>query len=79
MLSVLCRDKTKEKYLDTVEHIISASKQVREEVSSMEVDILIGQNMAEFLEKSRPQLERSIKELQLAVSMASGETSKLIS
>lgn len=72
-MSVLCRDKTKERYMETVEVFLDVSRQIREEVVSMEVDILIGRNMAELLDKSRPQMEKGMKELHMAASVASGE------
>ena len=73
LLSVFGGDKSREKYVGTVDVLVSACRQIREEVSSMEEDILLGQNMADFLEKSRPHTEKAIKELQMAATMASGE------
>lgn len=72
LLSMLCRDKCKEKYVGSVELLLSASKQIREEVAAMEVDILVGQNVAGLLEKSRPQMEKVTKELLQAAIIASG-------
>ena len=59
--------------MGSVDLLLSASRQLREEVATMEVDILVGQNMAGMLEKNRPQVEKAAKELHLAGIMASGE------
>lgn len=72
-LSVLCCNKSKEKYVGSVELLLSAARQLRGEVATMEVDILVGQNMAGILEKNRSQVEKATKELHLAAIMASGE------
>lgn len=72
LLCALCRDKSKEKYVGSVDLLLSASRQIREEVTTMEVDILVGQNVATMVEKSRPQMEKATKELHLAATMASG-------
>ena len=72
-LSVLCHNETKDKYIGTIELILSASRQIREEVASIEVDILTENSMAELLEKSRPQMENGVRELQLAAIKASGK------
>jgi hypothetical protein len=69
---MLCRDQSREKYIGSVEQLLSASRQIREEVAAMEVDILVGQNISSLLEKNRPQLEKATKELQQAAIMASG-------
>lgn len=53
--------------------ILNASRLIREEVASMEVDILVGESMAELLDRSKVQVESNMKELQLAATMASGE------
>ncbi len=58
--------------MGSVELLISASKQIREEVAIMEVDILVGQNMAGLLERNRTQMEKATKELHLVAIMASG-------
>ncbi len=73
LLSVLCRDQAKERYSRTVEQLASASRQIGDEVVSMEVDILVGKSMAELLEKNRLEMERSIKDLQLEATIAAGE------
>ncbi len=58
--------------MGTVQLILSASRQIREEVASMEVDIVISENMVELLDKSKPQMESAVKELQLSVILTSG-------
>lgn len=58
--------------METVQLLLSASRQIREEVSSMEVDVLVGENMADLLEKSRTQMETSARELQMSAALASG-------
>ena len=69
----MCQGKSKEKYVGSVEMLISASRQIREEVATMDVDILVGQNMADLLEKNRLQMEKAAKELHLAAMVASSE------
>lgn len=60
--------------MGSVELLLSAARQLRGEVATMEVDILVGQNMAGILEKNRSQVEKATKELHLAAIMASGES-----
>lgn len=73
LLSMLCQEQCKERYTRTVEQLVSAARQIQDEVVSMEVDILVGQSMAQLLEKSRPELDGSIKDLQLEATIAAGE------
>lgn len=58
--------------MGSVELLLSASRQIREEVAAMEVDILVGQNMAGLMEKNKPLVEKATKELYQAAIMASG-------
>ena len=78
LLSMLCQEQSKERYSRTVEQLVSAARQIRDEVASMEVDILVGQSMAQLLEKNRSELESSIKNLQLEASIAAGESPLLL-
>ncbi len=74
LLSVLCQRGDKDKYSNTVDPIIGAAKQIREEVATMEVDILVSETMTEILKKSKPQMENAVKEVQLSVLMASSKS-----
>lgn len=63
--------------MGSVDLLLSASRQIREEVTTMDVDILVGQNVASMVEKSRPQVEKAAKELHLAAVMASGKRNNM--
>lgn len=65
--------------MGSVDLLLSACRQIREEVATMDVDILVGQNVAGLVEKSRPQMEKATKELHLAATMASGKGAILCS
>lgn len=66
-----CQKKSKEKYTSGVELILGAAAQIREEVSAMEVDILVSENMTEVLERTRPQMERIAHDVHMATVAAS--------
>lgn len=72
-LSLACRDGAKDKYSGIVEIIIGAARQIRDEVSAMEVDLQIGDNLSKSLEKTRVLMESSVKEVQLVTVMASSK------
>ena len=72
----MCCDGAKEKYMGTVQILISASRQIREGVASMEEgeeEVVIGESMLKLLDRSKVQVENSMKELLLSAMMASGE------
>jgi len=71
LLSVVCRNGSKEKYVGLCQQIANTCREMREEVVSMEIDILVGESMAEFLDKTKVQMESNLKELQAAAIMAS--------
>lgn len=73
LLNVLCQKGEKDKYSGTVDAIIGAAKQIREEVATMEVDILVSETMAQVLKKTKPQMDSAVKEVQLSALMASSE------
>ena len=73
MLSLACQNGEKDKYSSTVDAIVSAAKQIREEVAAMEVDILVGNTMADLLEKTKPQMDSALREVQLSVLLASSK------
>ena len=54
-----------------MELILGAASQIREEVSSMEVDILVSENMIELLERTRPQMDSITHEVHMATLAAS--------
>lgn len=54
-----------------MELILGAARQIREEVSAMEVDILVSENMTELLERTRPQMESVFHEVHMATLAAS--------
>lgn len=66
-----CQKKAKDKYAGIVEFILGAARQIREEVSSMEVDILVSENMTELLERTRPQMDSITHEVHMATLAAS--------
>lgn len=68
---MVCQKKAKDKYAGTVEFILGAARQIREEVSSMEVDILVSENMTELLERTRPQMDSITHEIHMATLAAS--------
>ena len=49
---------------------MGAARQIREEVSSMEVDILVSENMTELLERTRPQMDSITHEVHMAILAA---------
>jgi hypothetical protein len=65
-----CQKKAKDKYAGTVELILGAARQIREEVSSMEVDILVSENMTELLERTRPHMDSISHEIHMATLAA---------
>ena len=71
VLSLACQKKAKDKYSGTVELILGAARQIREEVSSMEVDILVSENMIELLERTRPHMDSVTHEVHMATLAAS--------
>ena len=71
VLALACQKKAKDKYAGAVELILGAARQIREEVSSMEVDILVSENMTELLERTRPQMESIAHEVHMATLAAS--------
>ena len=71
ILALDCQRRSKDKYVSTVELILGASRQIREEVSAMEVDILVSENMTELLERTRPQMEGVVHEVHMATLAAS--------
>lgn len=66
-----CQKRAKEKYASSVDLILGAARQIREEVSAMEVDILVSENMTELLERTRPQMESTVHEVHMATLTAS--------
>lgn len=66
-----CQRRSKDKYVSSVELILGAARQIREEVSAMEVDILVSENMTELLERTRPQMEGVVHEVHMATLAAS--------
>ena len=56
-----------------MDSIIGAAKQIREEVTAMQVDIHVGETMTDLLEKTKPQMEGAIREVQLSTLMASSK------
>ena len=44
------------------------------QVSAMEMDLLVGENMTDALEKSQPQVESAIREIELSTLMASSKS-----
>ena len=71
ILTIDCQKKAKEKYTNAVELILGAASQIREEVSAMEVDILVSENMTELLERTRPEMESVVHEVHMATISAS--------
>ncbi|XP_064382815.1 uncharacterized protein LOC135331544 [Halichondria panicea] len=71
LLSSVCQKGDKDKYSSTVDAIIVAAKQIREELSAMEVDILVSETMAQLLERTRQQMNSAVREVQLSALMAS--------
>ena len=55
---------------------MGAARQIREEVSSMEVDILVSENMTELLERTTPQMEGITHEVHVATLAASSMPTK---
>ncbi len=53
------------------QQIANTCREMREEVASMELDILVGDTMADILEKTKVQMDANLKELQIAAVMAS--------
>ncbi len=74
LLSLVCQKGDKDKYSSTVDAIIVAAKQIREELSAMEVDILVSETMAELLERTRQQMNSAVREVQLSALMASSKS-----
>ena len=73
-----CQRRSKDKYVSTVELILGAASQIREEVSAMEVDILVSENMTELLERTRPQMETVVHEVHMATLAASSQPPMLV-
>ena len=48
------------------------------QVSAMEMDLLVGENMTDSLEKSQPQVESAIREIELSTLMASSKSRSAI-
>ena len=71
LLSVVCRNGSKEKYVGLCQQIANTCREMREEVVSMEIEILVGDSIAEFLDRSKAQMEGNLKELQAAAVVAS--------
>ena len=74
LLSSVCQKGDKDKYSSTVDAIIVAAKQIREELSAMEVDILVSETMAQLLERTRQQMNSAVREVQLSALMASSKS-----
>ena len=59
--------------MSAVELILGAARQIREEVSAMEVDILVSESMTELLERTRPQMDSIVHDVHMATLAASSE------
>lgn len=77
VLTMDCQKRLKDKYASAVELILSSARQIREEVSAMEVDILVSENMIELLERTRLQVESAIHDVHMATVATSSQLSFL--